>query len=103
MDDLLEMILLQAEMLQLAGQPQPHGPGHLSSKRKLDKGRGPRGHRAACKNGTLRVGDIIVAGMAYGRVRAMVNDRGERVKSAGPSTPVEVAGLLRGARGGRRQ
>ena len=59
---------------------------------KLDKGRGPVA-TVLVKNGTLNVGDAIVAGTAYGRVRAMVNDRGERVKSAGPSEPVEVIGF----------
>ena len=68
---------------------------------KLDKARGPLA-TVLLQNGTLHVGDNVVAGLASGRVRAMVNDKGERVKSAGPSMPVEISGLYRCAQCGRR-
>ena len=90
-DDLLEMILLQADVLQLRANPNRMARGVIIEA-KLDKSRGPLA-TVLLQNGTLRVGDNIVAGMASGRVRAMVNDRGERVQSAGPSTPVEIAGF----------
>jgi len=90
-DDLLEMILLQADMLQLRANPDRMARGVIIEA-KLDKNRGPLA-TVLLKNGTLRVGDNIVAGMAFGRVRALVNDRGERVKEAGPSMPVEIAGF----------
>ena len=90
-DDLLEMILLQADVLQLRANPNRMASGVIIEA-KLDKARGPLA-TGLLQNGTLRVGDNIVAGMASGRVRAMVNDRGERVQSAGPSTPVEIAGF----------
>ena len=90
-DELLEMILLQADVLQLRANPNRMAKGVIIEA-KLDKSRGPLA-TVLLQNGTLRVGDNIVAGMASGRVRAMVNDRGERVQSAGPSTPVEIAGF----------
>ena len=90
-DTLMEMILLVAEMADLKANPDRKARGYIVEA-KLDKGRGPVA-TVLVKNGTLRVGDTIVAGTAYGRVRAMVNDRGERVKEAGPSKPVEVIGF----------
>ena len=88
---LMEMILLVAEMQNLRANPDRKARGYIVEAR-LDKGRGPVA-TVLVKNGTLRVGDTIVAGTAYGRVRAMVNDKGERVKEAGPSQPVEVIGF----------
>ena len=90
-DDLLEMILLQADVQQLRANPNRMATGVIIEA-KLDKARGPLA-TVLIQNGTLKVGDNIVAGMASGRVRAMLNDRGERVQSAGPSTPVEIAGF----------
>ena len=90
-EQLLEMILLVAEVQDYKANPNRKARGIIIEAR-LDKGRGPVA-TVLVKNGTLRVGDTIVAGMAYGRVRAMTNDRGERVKSAGPSDPVEVIGF----------
>ncbi len=90
-DDLLETILLTADVNDYRANPDRKARG-IIIEAKLDKGRGPVA-TVLVKNGTLNVGDAIVAGTAYGRVRAMVNDRGERVKSAGPSEPVEVIGF----------
>ena len=90
-DDLLEMVLLQADVLNLRANPDRMAVGVIIEA-KLDKARGPLA-TVLLKNGTLRVGDNIVAGMAAGRVRALMNDRGDRVKSAGPSMPVEIAGF----------
>ncbi|MDY2835539.1 MAG: translation initiation factor IF-2 [Candidatus Aphodomonas sp.] len=90
-DTLLEMILLEADMLQLKANPNRQARGIIIEAR-LDKGRGPVA-TVLVQNGTLHVGDTVVAGMAYGRVRAMMNERGERVKAAPPSTPVEVIGF----------
>ena len=90
-EQLLEMILLVAEVQDYRANPNRKARGIIIEAR-LDKGRGPVA-TVLVKNGTLRVGDTIVAGTSYGRVRAMVNDRGERVKSAGPSDPVEVIGF----------
>ncbi len=90
-DQLLEMILLVAEVQNYRANPDRKARGIIIEAR-LDKGRGPVA-TVLIKNGTLHVGDTIVAGTAYGRVRAMVNDRGERVKTAGPSDPVEVIGF----------
>ncbi len=89
--DLLEMILLVADMKELKANPDRAGKGTVIEAR-LDKGRGPVA-TVLVQNGTLRVGDILVAGTSVGRVRAMVNDKGERVQSAGPSVPVEITGL----------
>ncbi len=89
--DLLEMILLVAEMQELKANPNLPARGTIIEAQ-LDKGRGPVA-TVLVQRGTLHVGDTIVAGTAYGKVRAMVNDRGEKVKKAGPSTPVEVLGL----------
>ncbi|MDO4867458.1 MAG: translation initiation factor IF-2 [Clostridia bacterium] len=90
-DDLLETILLTADVNDYRANPNRKARG-IIIEAKLDKGRGPVA-TVLVKNGTLNVGDAIVAGTAYGHVRAMVNDRGERVKSAGPSEPVEVIGF----------
>ena len=90
-DDLLEMILLQADTMELRANPDRMAKGVIIEA-KLDKSRGPLA-TVLLQNGTLKIGDNIVAGMASGRVRAMVNDRGERVQSAGPSTPVEISGF----------
>ena len=90
-DQLLEMILLVAEMNNFRANPNRKARGIIIEAR-LDKSRGPVA-TVLIKNGTLRVGDMVVAGTAYGRIRALVNDRGERVKSAGPSDPVEVVGF----------
>ena len=90
-DELLEMILLQADMLQLQANPNRLGRGVIIEA-KLDKARGPLA-TVLLQNGTLHVGDSIIAGMASGRVRALINDRGERVEQAGPSMPVEIMGF----------
>ena len=90
-DNLLEMILLQADMLQLQANPNRLGRGVIIEA-KLDKARGPLA-TVLLQNGTLHVGDNIIAGMASGRVRALINDKGERVTSAGPSMPVEIMGF----------
>ena len=90
-DSLLEMILLEADMQQLRANPNRMAKGVIIEA-KLDKARGPVA-TVLLQNGTLHVGDNIVAGMASGRVRAMVNDRGERVSEAGPSMPVEISGF----------
>lgn len=89
--DLLEMILLVAEMQELKANPNREAQGVIIEAR-LDKGRGAVS-TVLIQKGTLRVGDSIIAGTACGKVRAMINDRGEKVKKAGPSTPVEVLGL----------
>ncbi len=90
-DGLLEMVTLVAEMKELKANPDRKAKGTVIESQ-LDKGRGPVA-TVLVQNGTLRVGDIIVAGTAVGRVRAMVDDRGASVKKAGPSVPVEVVGL----------
>lgn len=89
--DLLEMILLVAEMQELKANPNLPAHGTIIEAQ-LDKGRGPVA-TVLVQRGTLHVGDTIIAGTCYGKVRAMVNDRGEKVKKALPSTPVEVLGL----------
>ncbi|MCM0598938.1 translation initiation factor IF-2 [Periweissella fabalis] len=90
-DELLEMILLQSDVLELTANPKQNGAGSVIEAR-LDKGRGPIA-TLLVQQGTLRVGDPIVVGNTYGRVRTMTNDRGRRIKEAGPSTPVEITGL----------
>jgi len=90
-DTLLEMILLQADMLQLRANPNRLGRG-IIIEAKLDKARGPLA-TVLLQNGTLHVGDNIVAGTSAGRIRALINDRGEKVESAGPSMPVEIMGF----------
>ncbi|MFO7576192.1 MAG: translation initiation factor IF-2 [Pelovirga sp.] len=91
LDTLLEMILLQAEVLELQANPDKRAKGSIVEAR-LDKGRGPVA-TVLVQDGTLKVGDAIVAGLHYGRVRTMTAASGEQVKSAGPSFPVEVTGL----------
>lgn len=91
LDELLEMILLVAEMNQLKANPNRLARGTVIEAQ-LDKGRGPVA-TVLVQNGTLRVGDPIVAGNTYGKIRAMVNDKGKRIKEAHPSTPVEITGL----------
>jgi translation initiation factor IF-2 len=90
-DELLEMILLVAEVQELKSNPKKRARG-VVIEAELDKGRGPVA-TVLVQNGTLRVGDSIVAGNYFGKVRAMVNDRGRRIKAAPPSTPVEILGL----------
>ncbi|MDK2798534.1 MAG: translation initiation factor [Clostridiales bacterium] len=90
-DHLLEMILLVAEMQELKANPDRLAKGTVIEAR-LDKGRGPVA-TVLVQNGTLKIGDILVAGTAVGRVRAMMDDKGQRVKKAGPSIPVEILGL----------
>lgn len=89
--DILEMILLVAEMQELKANPNLPAHGTIIEAQ-LDKGRGPVA-TVLVQRGTLHIGDTIIAGTCYGKVRAMVNDRGEKIKKAGPSTPVEVLGL----------
>lgn len=91
LDKLLDTILLQAEVLNLKANPNREAGG-LVVEAQLDKGRGPVA-TVLVQRGTLKLGDIFVAGSAWGRVRALVNDKGEQVKEAGPSVPVEVLGL----------
>lgn len=91
LDHLLEMILLVSEMEELKANPNRRAVGTVIEA-KLDKGRGPVA-TLLVQAGTLKVGDPIVVGTTYGRVRAMVNDSGRRVKEAGPSMPVEITGL----------
>ena len=90
-NDLLEMILLVAEVQELKANPNREARGVIIEAQ-LDKGRGPVA-TVLVQNGTLRIGDAIVAGTTFGHVRAMINDRGDNVKKAGPSVPVEVLGL----------
>ena len=91
LDNLLEMILLVAEVGELKANPGRSARGTVIEA-ELDKGRGPVA-TILVQNGTLRVGDNIVAGTAFGRVRAMMDDKGRRIKKAGPSTPIEVLGF----------
>ncbi len=90
-DDLLEMILLTAEVCELKANPKRKARG-LVIEAELDKGKGPVA-TVLVQKGTLKVGDAIAAGACYGKVRAMMDDKGRRVKEAGPSTPVEILGL----------
>ena len=91
LDNLLEMVLLEADVLELKANPNRLAKGTIIEA-ELDKGRGPIA-TVLVQNGTLKIGDTIVAGTAYGRVRAMVDDKGRRVSKAGPSQPVEVLGF----------
>ena len=91
LDRLLEAIALQAEVLELKANPNRPAEGVIVEA-KLERGRGPVG-TALVQRGTLHLGDLVVAGSAYGRVRALINDLGEQVKDAGPSVPVEVLGF----------
>ncbi len=90
-DDLLENVLLIAEMKQLRANPNRHAKGIVIEAR-LDRGRGPVA-TILVQAGTLKTGDVVIAGTAVGRVRAMIDDKGRTVKIAGPSVPVEITGL----------
>ena len=90
-DDLLEAVLLVAEMKELKADPTRRAKG-IVIEAKLDKGRGPVA-TVLVQNGTLHAGDIVIAGTAVGRVRAMTNDKGKQLTDAGPSVPVEIIGL----------
>ncbi len=90
-DNLLEMVVLTAEMADLKANPNRAAQGTVIEAR-LDKGRGPVA-TLLVQNGTLKLGDIIIAGTSVGRVRAMVDDKGQRLEKAGPSVPVEITGL----------
>jgi translation initiation factor IF-2 len=91
LDKLIETILLQAEVLELKASPNRAAEGTVIEA-KLDKGRGPVA-TVLVQSGTLKIGDIVVAGAAWGRVRALVNERDQQLRDAGPSTPVEVLGF----------
>ena len=90
-DELLEMVLLQADVLELKANPNKQAKGAVIEAR-LDKAKGPIASMLV-QRGTLDVGDTIVVGSSIGRIRAMKNDKGQKVKKAGPSTPVEIMGL----------
>ncbi|TBW03167.1 translation initiation factor IF-2 [Azotobacter chroococcum] len=90
-DELLEAVLLQAEVLELTATPSAPGRGVVIESR-LDKGRGPVA-TVLVQNGTLRQGDVVLAGVNFGRVRAMLDENGQPLKEAGPSIPVEILGL----------
>ncbi|WP_417227456.1 translation initiation factor IF-2 [Amphritea sp.] len=90
-DALLDAVLMQAELLELKAIPEAPGRGVVVESR-LDKGRGPVA-TLLVQNGTLKQGDIVLAGLQYGRVRAMLDENGKPVKTAGPSIPVEILGL----------
>ena len=97
-DSLLEMVLLVADMKELKANPNKNAKGTVIEAQ-IDKGRGPIA-TVLVQDGTLNVGDIVIAGTAVGHVRAMVNDKGRRIKTAGPSTPVEILGLSEAPSGG---
>jgi translation initiation factor IF-2 len=99
-ETLLEMIILTAEMQELKGNPNRNAKGTVVEA-KLDKGRGPVA-TLLVQNGTLEVGDSILVGTTYGRIRAMFDDKGKKIKSAGPSIPVEILGLSEVPAGGDR-
>ncbi|MBZ9635808.1 translation initiation factor IF-2 [Clostridium sp. FP1] len=90
-DTLLEMVLITAEMLELKANPNRRAKGTVIEA-KLDKGRGPLA-TLLIQNGTLSTGDSIIVGSTYGRIRAMFDDKGNKIKTAGPSIPVEILGL----------
>ena len=89
-DTLLEQVLLQAEVLELKAPVDSLAKG-LVIEAKLDKGRGPVA-TVLVQSGTLKVGDVVLAGQTYGRVRAMLDESGKTAKTAGPSIPVEIQG-----------
>ncbi|WBW94834.1 translation initiation factor IF-2 [Oceanirhabdus sp. W0125-5] len=91
LDQLLEMVVLSSEMMELQADPDRNGKGTVVEAR-LDKGRGAVA-TLLVQNGTLRVGDSIYVGTTYGRIRAMFNDKGEKIQEAGPSMPAEILGL----------
>ena len=90
-DDLLEMLLLEAELLELKANPDKPAIG-IVIEAELSKGKGPIA-TVLVSNGTLRIGDIVMAGLNYGRIKAMLDDKGRRVTEAGPAKPVEILGL----------
>ena len=90
-EDLLEMVLLQAELLELKANPDKLASGHVVEA-KLDAGRGPVA-TVLVQDGTLKAGEPVVCGLHYGRIRALLNDRGQQVDTAGPSMPVEIIGI----------
>ncbi len=92
LDNLLESIQLQAEMLELTADPAAEATGVVVESR-LERGKGPTA-TVLVQNGTLRVGQSVVVGSTYGKIKAMMDDKGERVTKAGPSTPIEVVGLV---------
>ena len=100
LDRLLETVLLQTEVLELKANPNRPAEGTVVEAR-LDKGRGAVA-TVLVQAGTLRVGDIVVAGAAWGRVRALIDDRGEQIKEASPSTPVEALGFAEAPEAGDR-
>ncbi len=91
LEELLEMVILVSDIKELKANPKRAAKGTVIEAR-LDKGRGPIA-TILVQNGTLKIGDVVVAGTAVGKVRAMINDKGERVKEASPSVPVEITGL----------
>ncbi|MCF8067168.1 MAG: translation initiation factor IF-2 [Desulfobacterales bacterium] len=90
-DDLLDLISLQAEMMELTANPNKHAKGHVVEA-KLDAGRGPVA-TVLIQEGTLKSGDSVVCGIHFGKIRALLNDKGKQVTEAGPSMPVEIIGL----------
>ncbi|MFA7231447.1 MAG: translation initiation factor IF-2, partial [Victivallaceae bacterium] len=90
-DDLLERILMEAELLEIKGNPKRSARG-VALESQLEQGQGPTAS-VLVQNGTLKVGDIVLCGEFFGKVKTLINERGERVKSAGPSIPVKVVGL----------
>ena len=99
-DGLLEMVLLVADMKELKANPNKLAKGTVIESR-VDKGMGPVA-TVLVQEGTLNVGDVVIAGTAVGHVRAMTNDKGRRIKTAGPATPVEIQGLSEAPMGGER-
>jgi translation initiation factor IF-2 len=99
-DGLLEMVLLVADMKELKANPDKPAKGTVIESR-VDKGMGPVA-TVLVQEGTLNVGDVVIAGTSVGRVRAMTNDKGRRIKTAPPSTPVEIQGLSEAPMGGER-
>ena len=91
LDDLLEMVILQAETMELKANPNTKAQGTIIEG-SIDKGKGPVA-TVLVQNGTLKVGDTVVVGKTWGRLRALLNEKGKNIKSAGPSIPVEVVGL----------
>jgi translation initiation factor IF-2 len=91
LDDLIEMILLQADVLELKANPNAEASGYIIES-KLDPGRGPVATMLVDR-GTIRVGDAVVAGQTYGKVRALLDFKGDRIKEAGPAVPVEIVGF----------
>lgn len=91
LDDLLEMVILQAETMELKANPNTKAQGTIIEG-SIDKGKGPVA-TVLVQNGTLKVGDTVVVGKTWGRLRALLNEKGKNIKSAGPSIPVEIVGL----------